>query len=112
MNGCTFSPAAELMRMMDPPPARTRCGGGHHHRVPDAGDVGVEGVLKDLRRHGIPGSRDADAGVRDHHVQPADLLDRSVDQLLYRREIAYVGDHRDDRAAEGFDLADRLVEVL
>ena len=26
MNGCTFSPAAELMMMTDPPPALTRCG--------------------------------------------------------------------------------------
>ena len=26
MNGCTFRPAAELIRMTDPPPAATRCG--------------------------------------------------------------------------------------
>ena len=26
MNGCTFIPAAELVRMTEPPPARTRCG--------------------------------------------------------------------------------------
>jgi hypothetical protein len=53
-----------------------------------------------------------DAGVGDHHVEPAQSGDPVVDYCLQRGVVADVGLVGDDAAVEGLDLLDRLVRVV
>ena len=64
--------------------------------------AGVEGaVVVDvdepphlIRRDVVHDAVDAEAGVADHHVEPAEALDRAIDQHLHVARLRHVGDDR------------------
>jgi hypothetical protein len=58
-----------------------------------------------------------DAGIGDHDVEPAELVDGALDQRLRRRRVADRGDLDDGPSAGGGDRVDglagrRLVDVV
>ena len=81
-----------------------------HGRRADAGeraaqvdlDDGVEVVVGHLPQHPVA----QHAGVGDHHVEPAELLDRPVDEPLGGLRGADRHDLGDGAAARGRDLVD------
>jgi len=95
-----------------PAPGRDQVGRGELHGVPRPGEVDVDGVAPDLRRDLVPAPQDADAGVRHHDVEPAQLGHAGLDRLLERVPVPHVRLDRDDPPVERLDLLDRLGEVV
>ena len=98
---------------MDPPrPPQMICGAPADDCVPSAHDVRVDDVSKGVLGDGVPRFRDADAGVGDDHIQPAQFINRSVDRPAKLVEMPSVGGRGNHAAAEGDDLTFRFRKVI
>ena len=106
-------PAAELIRMIDPPwpPSMIFCAPGHHG-VPGTCHVDIHDIAKGLRGDLVPGLRSRDPGIRDDDVEPAEFRKAVVDGLAQAVDIPRVDDRGPDALAGFLHQTFRLGEVL
>jgi len=77
--------------------------------VQHADEVHVDGVQHRAQRLG--GAHRRDAGLRDHHVQPAELAQPLVHRGAHGRRVPHVGAHRDDPPVQLLHQAAGLGQV-
>jgi hypothetical protein len=80
--------------------------------VPYACQVGVDHVAPGLLGQVRRGSHRRDAGVGADDIQAAQFGDAVIEGFLKRAVVAHVSLGGDDPAVQGFDLFDRLSQVV
>src|SRR5437764_13691773 len=111
MYGWTFSPAAELIRTIDPPPRRTRWGAPTMTVCQAPVRLMPIWMSPHLGRRIRPRRAHGHTCVGDDDVQAAEFGDGGVHLLAHPDEVADVALDRQRTAAAELDQPDRLVEV-